>query len=655
VALVGAVPKTGWRAPSRERSGAAGLAHPDTHQPSVPAWQADTACPELDCVRDWLPFDVVRAAERRALATGVSADRVLITSRAISEDDYVAALAHSIGAPFEGLETVGRRACPVDDGDLVRASAVGMLPLRIDGELTLVVAPRNGAARRLSIVGNASDRIRLTTTARLQEFVARCAGNAVGRAAADALRLSRPRLSAGHGDRRSQVIWAIVGGLLAAAAFIAPATVHAAVGAVLAGVFLAWVVLRLSMIATEEMPPAPCPRWPASSLPVYTVIVALYREAPVVRRLIAALDALDYPHEKLDVKLVVEADDLETRSAIDALRLGPPYEVIVVPPQGPRTKPKALNAALPFARGQFTAVYDAEDKPEPDQLRRAIDLFHRCDERLACVQARLTIDNTDDAWLTRLFTAEYCGLFEVLLPGLAANRLPLPLGGSSNHFRTAVLHEVGAWDAYNVTEDADLGARLARFGYVTDVLASTTYEEAPAKLAAWLSQRTRWFKGWMQTWLVHMRTPWMMFRELKAKSFVAFQLTVGGTVLASLVHPVFLGSLLWSLAVEAKTVLHDDWLVPLLASLHVCAVLAGYFTSIALGFLGLQRRGLTSKAWILVLVPVLWLLLSVAAWRAVFQLMWNPYRWDKTEHGLARTSRSARPARRAQYQAAEAR
>ena len=216
---------------------------------------------------------------------------------------------------------------------------------------------------------------------------------------------------------------------------------------------------------------------------------------------------MNYPLEKLDIKLVLEPNDHETQQALARLQLGPPFEIVIAPNYGPRTKPKALNAALPFVRGKFVAVFDAEDRPERDQLRMALEAFTEADESLACVQARLTIDNTADSWLTRIFTAEYAGLFDVFLPGLASWRLPLPLGGSSNHFRTDVLRRIGAWDPYNVTEDADLGMRLARFGYRTEVINSTTYEEAPGRVGPWLRQRTRWFKGWMQTWLVHMRSP----------------------------------------------------------------------------------------------------------------------------------------------------
>lgn len=249
-------------------------------------------------------------------------------------------------------------------------------------------------------------------------------------------------------------------------------------------IFLAWTFLRLlgtfSMRSVRSTPQPVA----ESKLLVYTVVIALYREAAAVSDLIELLRKFNYPIEKLDIKLVLEPDDRETQAALAAMNLTAPFEVIIAPGVGPKTKPMALNAALPFARGTFVAVYDAEDRPEPNQLRLAYEAFVGDDSRLACVQARLTIDNTSDSWLTRLFTAEYAGLFDVFLPGLAAWRLPLPLGGSSNPFRTSVLRETGAWDPYNVTEDADLGIRIARMGYRTAMIQSTTYEEAPAKLGS---------------------------------------------------------------------------------------------------------------------------------------------------------------------------
>jgi len=333
---------------------------------------------------------------------------------------------------------------------------------------------------------------------------------------------------------------------------------------------------------------------------------------------------------------VLEPDDRATRARLETMRLAAPFEIIIAPAVAPRTKPKALNAALASARGTFVVVYDAEDRPEPDQLRRALDAFADSDDRLACVQARLTIDNTADSWLARLFTAEYAGLFDVFLPSLAAWQLPLPLGGSSNHFRTDLLRRIGAWDPYNVTEDADLGMRLARHGYHATIINSTTYEESPARLRPWLRQRTSWMKGWLQTWLVHMRAPRRLMRELGPAGFIVFQLLVGGSVLAALVHPLFLSALLWEIARESG---HSHGTVTLSTWLHGATLLSGYLASAVLALIGLARRRLLGCGWTLLLMPIYWLLLSLAAWRALDQLLRDPYRWEKTEHGLARNSR----------------
>ena len=231
----------------------------------------------------------------------------------------------------------------------------------------------------------------------------------------------------------------------------------------------------------------------------------------------------------------------------------------------------------------------------------------------------------------------------MLLPGLARRRLPLPLGGSSNHFRADALRAVGGWDSYNVTEDADLGMRLARFGYHSAVIGSTTYEEAPARLGPWLRQRTRWFKGWMQTWVVHMRQPIRLQRALGVTGFAAFQLLMGGTVLSALIHPLFIAMLCYRIAAGYVASGTIDAGLPL--SLYGGALAAGYLTSAMLGLVGLARRRLLAQAWVLALMPLHWLLLSFAAWRALYQLIKDPYRWEKTEHGLARTSRlAAQPA-----------
>lgn len=223
------------------------------------------------------------------------------------------------------------------------------------------------------------------------------------------------------------------------------------------------------------------------ALPIYSVIIALHREAAVAGKLVAALDALDYPRAKLDVMLVLEDGDHETREALERLELPPRYRIIVAPDGRPRTKPRALNIALAQARGSLVTVYDAEDEPEPDQLRKAAAAFAALPARVGCVQARLSIDNFDDGWLAKMFAIEYAALFEAVNPGLSSLDAPVALGGTSNHFRMEALRDCGGWDAWNVTEDIDLGFRLARHGYSVGALDSQTHEEAPARLRGWLN------------------------------------------------------------------------------------------------------------------------------------------------------------------------
>jgi cellulose synthase/poly-beta-1,6-N-acetylglucosamine synthase-like glycosyltransferase len=292
-------------------------------------------------------------------------------------------------------------------------------------------------------------------------------------------------------------------------------------------------------------------------------------------------------------------------------------------------------------------IYDAEDEPETDQLHKVLAAFLAGPKNLACVQAKLAIDNATDSWFSRQFTAEYAGQFEVFLPALARLRLPLPLGGTSNHFVTSILREVGGWDPYNVTEDADLGMRLARFGYRTGTVDSTTWEEAPVSHFQWIRQRTRWFKGWMQTWIVHMRHPMRVWRELGTRGFLSLQLLIGGSILSALVHPFFM-ALVTHHAVTGELFtagLDAEHSVRKMLALSVLGV--GYFGTIALGIAGLRRRKMLGIGWVLATVPLYWLFLSAAAWRAAWQLVFARYRWEKTQHGLARSSlRSRRGAER---------
>jgi cellulose synthase/poly-beta-1,6-N-acetylglucosamine synthase-like glycosyltransferase len=595
-------------------------------------------CPEIDCVRHLLPPKLLARAESHAAAIGVTADHVLMTWGVLSEEAYAAALATHLGIAFEPLFNTPRHQCTLSDDHLSEAANTGMLPILDTDGVKIVVAPRLVDSRRLVAVATSGASIarciRITSTTRLHDFVTRHSTHEIERRAIDDLRCWAPDLSAGiRALPRLRILACAALGALASLS--TPGLAIPAVEAVLTIVFLAWTGLRLFGLWSRDLLRRQPHTFADDGLPTYSIVVALYREATAVPGLVAALRELNYPLEKLDIKFVLEPDDHETRRAIDRLGLGPPFETRIAPAGGPRTKPKALNAALPFVRGSFVAVFDAEDKPDRDQLRMALEAFAANGERLACVQARLTIDNTADSWLTRVFTAEYAGLFDVFLPGLAAWGLPLPLGGSSNHFRSAVLLQIGAWDPYNVTEDADLGMRLARLGYQTAVAPSTTYEEAPARFHPWLRQRTRWFKGWMQTWLVHMRSPLLLARELGWQGFLVFQLLVGGTVLAALIHVPFAAHLAWKVANASSA---DPVSIAFLA-FEAMALLSGYAISAVLGLYGLSRRGLLGCAWVLLLMPVYWVLLSLAAWRALLQLLYDPYGWEKTEHGLARTSR----------------
>jgi glycosyltransferase XagB len=361
-----------------------------------------------------------------------------------------------------------------------------------------------------------------------------------------------------------------------------------------------------------------------ADLPVYSILVPVYREAGMIPQMARALAALDYPADKLDIWLVVEEDDTATRAAVRAAGL----RAIAVPAAAPRTKPKACNYALQFAGGEFVVVFDAEDRPEPDQLRKAVAAF-RANPGVSCFQARLAIDQAS-AWVSRMFAVDYALWFRTLLPGLDCLRAPIPLGGTSNHFRTAALIEAGAWDPFNVTEDADLGVRLARLGHRVAILDSTTWEEAPRRLAIWLRQRTRWMKGYMQTLLVHTRSPSRLAGELRPGGLLLLLTFLGGAVWSSLVNP-----LLWIVCIGGALFSHQgagvlEWLarvsgVTLLAANVLLAVLA-----MCQG----GRRGGAGIA-IVLTYPLYWLLISAAAYRALWQLLRDPFRWEKTPHGAA--------------------
>lgn len=410
--------------------------------------------------------------------------------------------------------------------------------------------------------------------------------------------------------------------------------------AVMSGVtglfFLSVIALRLLCLLPPVRPARP-PDVPRATgdLPVYSVLVPLFREISVLDQLLAALAALDYPRDRLDIKLILEEDDIVMQRAVAACVLEPHIEVIVVPAGLPQTKPRALNYALQFCRGALLTIYDAEDIPEPDQLLKAARRFAVAPRELACLQAQLSFYNPRENWLTRQFTAEYAMLFAMLLPVLADHRLPLPLGGTSNHFRIDVLRAVGAWDPFNVTEDADLGLRLARLDYDTDVLDSVTYEEANTRLPNWMRQRARWLKGFLMTWIVHMREPVLFMRDVGPAGFWAAQALTLGVFASVLLHPFCMAATLVFFILYP--VLPEDAgpALMLLAALDVAVLVAGYGLAILLTRRALVRRGISGWTGTLATMPLYWLLMSAAAWMALWQFITRPFHWNKTEHGLS--------------------
>lgn len=406
--------------------------------------------------------------------------------------------------------------------------------------------------------------------------------------------------------------------------------------ALIAVPFLCVAVLRVLalVLAAGSSPGQGCRgrRTADVELPVYTILVPMLNEADVLADFVAALRTLDYPPAKLDVILILESSDIETQLAAAAADLPGFVRVVVVPDAPPRTKPKALNYGLQFARGDYVTVYDAEDVPDRSQLREALALFQEPGARLACVQAQLSTYNPRASWLTRQFTLEYAALFDGILPALARLGLPLPLGGTSNHFPRAVLDAVGGWDPHNVTEDADLGIRIARRGGQIAVLSSTTWEEAPPTLAIWMRQRTRWLKGWMLSYLVHMRRPFSLLRELGLKRFLGFQVLMGGMILSALVHPLFY--LMLAHAWAGGPFMQQPASVPefVLLALAVLNLVAGYSSAMALAAVTACRRRRFFLAFDVVLMPFYWLLISLAAYRALVQVLREPHLWEKTPH-----------------------
>lgn len=367
-------------------------------------------------------------------------------------------------------------------------------------------------------------------------------------------------------------------------------------------------------------------------LPSYTILVPAYDEPEVVGDLIAAMSGLDYPVGKLQVLLLLEEDDHVTIDAAAEAGVGEVVSILLVPAADPRTKPKACNYGLHFSTGEIVTIFDAEDIPDPLQLRRVAATFAKLPETVACVQAKLAFHNGTQNLLTGWFTADYALWFTFLLPGLMKSRSPIPLGGTSNHLRRSVLDEVGSWDGFNVTEDADLGVRIADSGFSTAVLDSTTLEEANSDPINWVRQRSRWYKGYLQTWLVHMRRPVRTYRALGFVGTYRFTLLLAGTPLTACINMAFwFTTAAWILGQPSMVA---QLFPPYIYYLALVSLMIGNAATIYMFLIAIRETGNSALVVPVLTMPLYWVMMSVAAIKGCYQLVRNPSYWEKTFHGL---------------------
>lgn len=573
--------------------------------------------------------------EQAALANATALSREIVASNLVREEDVYRAIAYDLDVPFLNGPIEPDRL--VVDERVARTclSRSGPAFFRApDGELKLVLAPPS--YRRELLTGYLSrypamaDRLLITSPSLLRQALLKRLAPDVAERAANALSAAKPDMSARFGLSGWQ------GALVASFCLCIPLGLAISFEATLALAhifftlfFLSCVLLRIKAsrlpVPTATIPPA---YTGASPLPTYSVLVACYREAKMADQIVEQMSALDWPASKLEVKLVCEDDDLETIEAFEALDLPAHFEILRVPVHGPRTKPKALNFALACISGSLVVIYDAEDRPHPMQLREAWDAFSKAPRDVACLQAPLVITNGNRSWLANMFAHEYAALFSGLLPYLSSRGLMLPLGGTSNHFRRAALESVGGWDPHNLTEDADLGVRLRRHGLRTGMITLPTCEDAPESLRDWLPQRTRWLKGYIQTWFVHMRAPSRLRKDLGRDDFLLAQVLFAGHVGSALVHPFMLLVMASSLA-SYFFFGHASLLAQILAFIDCANVALGY-----LAFHHLARRtyAQTSRSAFALGIPLYWTLLALAAWRACWKLYRAPFQWEKTTH-----------------------
>lgn len=618
--------------------------------------EPDDSGSDLDVAESVEPIDVilrhglatvddVERAREIATRTGSRPATLLLADGTVRLDDLSRALAEAWGVPFVDLTTTPWDHTLVTRFEPERLVGERWFPLRAPPGRPVVVATADAPTpeRRRAIESQVGAPVELvaTTAWDVQDAVLRAFRNEILDEASLGLWRRHPDRSARIVVTRAQrlVVVLLLVVLVAGLVVYTAGTMEVIVAVVSFG-FLVSVAFKFVVCLVgagqervDEISDADVAALDETDLPVFTVLVPVFREANVVGHLVSNLAALDYPRDRLQILLLLEEGDDETIAAAKAARPPASITLRIVPAGPPQTKPKACNVGLFFARGEYLVIFDAEDRPDPDQLKKAVIAFRRGGDSMVCVQGALNYWNADENALTRLFTLEYSFWFDYMLPGLDHLGLPIPLGGTSNHFRTDALRQLGGWDPFNVTEDADLGIRASATGHRVGVIRSTTFEEANRAYGNFIRQRSRWIKGYMQTALVHLRHPGELVRTVGWIEAIAFGLLIGGTPLTFLFTPPLLVLLIVSLVVDSAsiTTFMSGWV--LWAGL--ANLLAGNALMVYVSMMGaFRRRRYRLVAWAL-LNPAYWLLHSFASYKALWQLVVKPHFWEKTEHGLS--------------------
>ncbi|WP_227285011.1 glycosyltransferase family 2 protein [Boseongicola sp. H5] len=523
------------------------------------------------------------------------------------------------------------------------AITLSALPWRRAGQALIVVTnrPDQEAAIRAAFDPDQPLIVAIASRSQMHDALTRAYGPELARLAE--ARVPQQASCRNWNARRWMPVLASWGLAVAAFAWTNPVVLAVLAYGIALLVFFCNATLKLAALAAALRAPVPEPSngiaaalaplrqpIPLRRQPVVSILVPLLREQDIAGQLVKRLSRLDYPRELLDVILVLEAGDRTTQTALAQATLPSWMRAVTVPPGHPQTKPRALNYALNFARGSIIGIYDAEDRPDPDQIRKVVRRFSECPPEVVCLQGRLDYYNATHNWISRCFTIEYASWFRMMLPGVQRLGLFVPLGGTTLFLRRAALEAVGAWDAHNVTEDAELGLRLVRNGYRTEIVATTTYEEANSAILPWIRQRSRWLKGYAMTWVTHMRDPVALWRSLGARAFLGFQLQILGTVLGFLAAP-----LLWTFSLVPFGLPHplDPVLTPFGFGMIGAGFVLALVLSLTMSFLACRAPHLRRHRLALPLMLLYFPLASAAAVLALVEMLLRPFHWAKTAHG----------------------